>query len=199
MQKEDLKILVVEDDPIIAMDIKSLLRSEGFHLVGHAKDALRAYDMLQSRQPNFVVLDIHLGNGPSGIDVAEVIHDKYHIPYIFLTSFSDPITLEAAQEQGPYGYLVKPFQEKTLLTTISIAWSNFQRMNNTSKDDTPEIDVKLTEKEEVIFKELLKGSSYKQICQDIDMKMNTLKYHIKNIYSKFDVNGRAELIAMFVK
>ena len=194
--RTDLKILIIEDDPIIATDIKSLLRSEGFHVVGVAKNALRAYDLLKAANPNFAILDIYLGTGPGGIDVAEVIHDQYKIPYIFLTSFSDEETLTAAQEQGPYGYLVKPFQEKTLITTISIAWSNYQRLQQQNEINFTRFGVKLTEQEERICRLLCRGASYKQICEQLFISMNTLKFHVKNIYSKFDVAGRAELTAL---
>lgn len=199
MNKSDLRILIVEDDPIISIDIKSLLKSEGFLVVGVAKDGLRAYDLLSSLSPNFAILDIHLGTGPSGIDVAEVIHDKYHIPYIFLTSFSDSDTLAAAQEQGPYGYLVKPFQDSTLITTISIAWSNWQRLQKKAPIDLHKIGVEFTQQEGKICELLIKGFSYKQLCEELFISMNTLKYHIKNIYIKADVKGRSELTALIAQ
>lgn len=198
MEFSELRILIVEDDPIIATDIKSLLRKEGFQVVGHAKNAIRAYDLLVSTNPHFIIIDIHLGTGPSGIDVAEVIHNKYNLPYIFLTSFSDPNTLSAAQEQGPYGYLVKPFQEKTLLTTIAIAWSNHQRLVTKNEIDFDKLTVNLTNKEKEICQLLFSGDSYKQICQSLVISMNTLKFHVKNIYSKLGVTGRAELTHMFL-
>jgi DNA-binding NarL/FixJ family response regulator len=198
MESSELRILIIEDDPIIATDIKLLLRKEGFQVVGHAKNAIRAYDLLVSTNPNFIILDIHLGTGPSGIDVAEVIHNKYHLPYIFLTSFSDPDTLTAAQEQGPYGYLVKPFQEKTLLTTIAIAWSNHQRLATKNEINFDKLKVHLTNQEKAICQLLFIGDSYKQICGTLAITMNTLKFHVKNIYSKLGVTGRAELTRKFL-
>ncbi len=87
MNLEDLKILIVEDEPIISLDMKSLLQYENISVVGIAKTASRALDLLHNFSPNFAILDIHLGSGGSGIDVAEVIHKKYNIPYIFLTSY----------------------------------------------------------------------------------------------------------------
>lgn len=198
MKPSELRILIVEDDPIIATDIKSLLRKEGFQVVGHAKNAIRAYDLLVSTSPNFIILDIYLGTGPSGIEVAEVIHNKYNLPYIFLTSFSDSGTLAAAQEQGPYGYLVKPFQEKTLLTTILIAWCNHQRLATKNKLNFDKLTINLTPKEKEICQLLFSGDSYKQICETLVITMNTLKFHVKNIYSKLGVTGRAELINIFL-
>ncbi len=196
MDRGALKILIVEDDPIIATDIKSLLKHEGFGVVGVAKNALRALDLLHSAKPNFAILDVHLGKGQSGIDIAEIIHDKYHIPYIFLTSFSDNETLAAAQEQSPYGYLVKPFQDRTLITTIATAWLNYKKTLKSDEPDFTAHNVALTEQEQVICTHLYRGESYKQICAARYISMNTLKYHVKNIYSKFKVAGRAELTAL---
>ena len=126
------KILIVEDDPIIAHDLSILLQKRGFQVISVAHKADKAIDQLSKGNIDLAILDIHLGPGDSGIDVARIIKTKFKIPYIFLTSFSDTETLQAAQEQGPYGYLVKPFQEQTLYTTISIALSNFEKQNETS-------------------------------------------------------------------
>lgn len=198
MESSELRILIVEDDPIIATDIKLLLRKEGLQVVSHAKNAIRAYDLLISTSPNFIILDIHLGTGPTGIDVAEVIQNKYNLPYIFLTSFSDTDTLSAAQEQGPYGYLVKPFQEKTLLTTIAIAWSNYQRLATKNEINFDKLEANLTTQEKAICQLLFSGDSYKQICETLTISINTLKFHVKNIYSKLGVTGRAELTHKFL-
>lgn len=196
MDRSGLNILIVEDEAVIATDIKSLLVSEGFNVIGTAKNATKAYDMLSTKDINFCILDIHLGTGPSGIDIAEVLHNKYQIPYLFLTSFSDEKTLEAAQEQAPYGYLVKPFQDQSLISTISIAWSNWKRSVQKSINSEILNKVSLTDQEKVITSLLAQGYSYKAMCEKLFISMNTLKYHAKNIYSKFDVKGRSELTAL---
>jgi DNA-binding NarL/FixJ family response regulator len=175
------------------MDLKSLLNYEGFQIVGIARSAHRALDLLAIRDPNFVILDIRLGTGPSGIEVAEIIHEKHHIPYVFLTSFSDPDTLQAAQEKGPFGYIVKPFQDKTLITTITTAWYTFQRIHQQDTAGRIKKLEGLTDQERNICQLLLDGLSYKQICASCHISMNTLKFHVKNIYQKMDVASRAEL------
>lgn len=196
MSLSDLKILIVEDDPIISLDIKSLLISENITVVGIAKSSSRALDMIHNLQPNFIILDIHLGTGDSGIDVAEVIHKDYDLPYIFLTSFSDSDTVMLAQEQSPYGYLVKPFQDKSLLTTIMTAWLNYSKMKSSKAIDWKSIAPELTKQEVKICQELIKGYSYQQICDQLFISINTLRYHVKNIYAKMDVKGRSELAAL---
>ena len=193
MDRSELEILIVEDDPVINTDIKSLLKHEGFTIAGIASRGSKALDLLAIRKPNFAILDIHLGSGMSGIEVAEVIHEKYHIPYIFLTSFSDDDTMTAAQEQGPYGYLVKPFQDRTLISTITTAWHHHQRLTNQKKNDIQIHLGVLTPQEQTVCKELIKGSSYKQICETLFISSNTLKYHVKNIYTKMEVSSRSEL------
>lgn len=196
---KDIKILIVEDNPIIAADLESYLESEGFGISAIVHNASDAYDALLNKEVNFAMLDIHLGSGPSGLDIANVIHTKYHLPYIFLSSFDDNATIEEAQKHAPYGYLVKPFQERTVLSTIKMAKANFDRMNNVSSKmgpaSFPSFDC-LSKQEKAITTELLKGKSYKQISSDLFISINTVKFHAKNIYLKLDIDGRAELASL---
>lgn len=191
--KSNVSVLVVEDDVIIAHDISLLLKRAGYKIAAVCHNASKALDKLSKGGIDFALLDIHLGSGDSGIDIAEKIHTIYKIPYIFLTSFSDELTLQAAREQGPYGYLVKPFQEPTLLSTISIALSNHQMQSKDLNFTNLEID--LTDKERTLCRELYKGHSYNQIAETMHVSINTVRYHVKNLYLKFDVNSRAGLVA----
>ncbi len=193
--KDNLKILIVEDDPIIAKDISSLLKSEDFSIAGVAHDGLTAIDMLENRKPDLVMLDIYLGTGISGIDVAEVIQQNYQIPFIFLTSFSDKETLEAAKQHAPYGYLVKPFQDRTLLTTIAMALSNFERQQNAATNNVSKYISHLTTQEKKYIQILLTGKSNKEIAAMLSISVNTVKFHLKNIFIKMDVSSRAELMS----
>ncbi len=114
MSDSNLNILIVEDDPIIAEDLNSLLQESGYTVAAVAHDVETALEDLNKIHIDFAILDIHLGEGETGIDIAEAIHTNYNIPYIFLTSFYDDTTLSAAKQFSPYGYLVKPFQDRTL-------------------------------------------------------------------------------------
>ncbi len=197
MIAKETRVLIVEDDAIIAEDINGLLKSEGFTIVGVAHKGADAIDMLKNREPNFALLDIHLQGSLSGIDVAEVIHNNYNFPYIFLSSYDDEKTLGEAQQHSPYGYLVKPFQDRTLLTSIKVAISNFNNYNRTKELSKEHIEqafgTAITEQEYLVITNLLDGKSYKQIASDNFISMNTVKYHVKNIYNKFNLTGRSEL------
>ena len=199
MEIKGKKILIVEDNPIIAADLESFLSSEGLDVVAVAHEASHALDHLNKPDIEFAILDIHLGTGPSGLDIAEVIHEKYHLPYIFLTSFDDEATLAEAQRHAPYGYLVKPFQERTILATIKMALLNFEKSKNqldSSRDHIDSISTSpLTEQEHTVLKKLLEAKSYKQIAASCFISINTVKFHAKNIYAKLDVSSRIELIS----
>jgi len=99
-------ILIVEDEPIIAKDIQSYIVNLNYNVIGKM-----ALDILHARQVDLVLLDIHIGGSRDGIDIAEIINEKYDIPFIYLTSFSDETTLDRAKTTKPYGYIVKPFDD----------------------------------------------------------------------------------------
>jgi DNA-binding NarL/FixJ family response regulator len=197
MDSQKTKILIVEDDGIIAEDLNSLLCEKGYSVIGVAHSGVEALDMLETRKPEFAVLDINLGSGMTGLDVAKVVHEKHGIPYIFLTSFDDDDTLVQAQNFGPYGYIVKPYQERTLLTTIKTAIANFRKSQTKStlcRDNLNDISIqKITNQEFKIIECLLEGLSYQQIAEKLFISVNTVKFHTKNIYIKLDIKGRAEL------
>jgi len=192
-----VKVLIIEDDPIIADYLSQLLSTEGFNVLGIAHTGERALDKISSLQPDLCICDIHLGAGMSGIDVAEVLTSKYQIPYIFLTSFDDDKTIEEAERHSPYGYIVKPFHDRTLLATIKIAWSNYKKQQSTdllSKADIErKLDISLTPQEYEILTKLINGESYKQIAEAQFLTTDSIKYHAGKIYKKLGISGRSEL------
>lgn len=191
------KVMILEDDGIISEDISSLLISQGYSIIGIAHEGTEALDMLANRKPDIALLDINLGSGMTGIEVAKVIHEKHKIPFIFLTSYDDEATLEAAQEYSPYGYIVKPFQDRTLLTTIKVALFNHQNIQEKKEIDQSALEAKtqtkFTNQEFSILKLLMEGLPYKAIGEELFISVNTVKHHIKNLYAKLNVKSRAEL------
>ncbi|MFT4565810.1 MAG: DNA-binding NarL/FixJ family response regulator, partial [Saprospiraceae bacterium] len=179
--QKQTNILIVEDDAIIAHDISLLLKKSGYKIAGVCHNATKALDKLSK----------------GGIDIAKKIHTTYKIPNIFLTSFSDEFTLNAAREQEPYGYLVKPFQEATLFSTISIALSNHRMQSQNVNFEN--LGIELTEKERSLCDQLYKGLSYQEIADTLSISINTIRYHLKTLYLKFDVNSRAELVGRILK
>ncbi len=124
------KILIVEDERIIALDLQRRLMRFGYPdpvITTNGLDALKAID---SNRPDIILMDIMLSSDFDGIETATIINEKYNIPLIFLTAYSDEKTVERAKKAEPYGYILKPFKEKELYTTIDIALYKF---NSTEK------------------------------------------------------------------
>src|SRR5688572_18727464 len=126
-----IKILVVEDESIVAKDIQNTLTKLGYEVPATASNAVSAFQKLEDIRPDLVFLDIKLKGDVDGIQIAEKIKNHYDIPVIFLTSFVDKITLDRAKVTEPYGYIVKPFNESDLQTTVEMALYKFEKDKET--------------------------------------------------------------------
>ena len=115
------KILIVEDEKIIALDLQRRLERFGYTVVGMASEGEAAVELARQAEPDIVLMDILLAGGMDGIEAAGIIHWQMGLPVIFLTAFADEKTLERAKEVEPYGYILKPLKERELYTTIDIA------------------------------------------------------------------------------
>ena len=116
-----IKILIVEDERIIAESIKLSVEKLNYSVCGIEAWGEKVNPAIEQLHPDLVLMDIRLRGEMSGVQAAEIIKDKYNIPVIFLTSYSDNKTIQDAKHAYPYGYLVKPFEERELYATIEIA------------------------------------------------------------------------------
>ncbi|MFP4205378.1 MAG: EAL domain-containing protein [Spirochaetaceae bacterium] len=119
MQNE--RILIVEDEKIISLDLQRRLEKFGYQVIGIAATGNDAVDHARTHHPDIILMDIMLGGDIDGIDAAEIVKQELEIPVVFLTAFADEDTLSRAKEAEPYGYVLKPFKERELYTTIDIA------------------------------------------------------------------------------
>jgi two-component system, LytTR family, response regulator LytT len=114
-------ILIVEDNLMIAEMAKQMLLELGYSVVGVAKNYAETNRYLeQSRPIDVAILDINLSDEKSGIDVGVLLRDKYKIPFVYLTSYTDPQTIKAAVSTAPSAYLIKPFSKSDLFASIEI-------------------------------------------------------------------------------
>ena len=118
MTKE--RILIVEDELIVARDIENCLTKLGYSVAGVAASGEEAVRKADALLPDLVLMDIVLKGKINGIAAAEEIN-TFNIPVIYLTSHADSDTLDRAKTTAPYGYIVKPFDERMLQSTIEIA------------------------------------------------------------------------------
>lgn len=120
------KILIVEDESIIAFKMKVLLEINGYEVVAIARNCVEALSLFMCSSPDLVLMDINLEGEIDGIMTAKQIGHKYNTPVIFVTAICTPDILERAKEVGPYSFLVKPYNDNELLANVAIALSRAQ-------------------------------------------------------------------------
>lgn len=119
--KKKIRVLIVEDEFITLDTLRDELEEIGYEISGDAMRADEALAILERGDTDIAILDIHLKGSQSGIWLGAQIRDKYKIPFIFLSAFSDRKTIAEAAETNPSSYLVKPFTQADLYTSIELA------------------------------------------------------------------------------
>ncbi len=118
------RILIVEDEQIVALDLKMRLEGMGYEVVGHAAMGEDSFEIAANNQPQLLLMDIKLAGNIDGIQTAELMRTFYNIPVIYITAFADTNTLERAKKTRPYGYIIKPFTDQELKSNIEMAFYN---------------------------------------------------------------------------
>ena len=122
-----VKILVVEDEILIADNICDTLEELGYEALEPAINYTEAIETIENEKPDLAILDIQLSGTKTGIDVAKEILDNYNFPFIFLTSNADLSTINEAKKVTPSAYLVKPFSKNELFSSIEVALYNYAK------------------------------------------------------------------------
>ena len=123
------KILIVEDETIVALDIKSAIKKLGFEVTDLVTNHDDAISSVKTKKPNMILMDINLENSKDGIQTAIDIQKIENIPIIYLTAFTDDATVQRAIQTNPIGYLIKPFKREELKTTISLGLYKLNQNN----------------------------------------------------------------------
>ena len=188
------KVLIVEDEAVIAQHLEDILSENGYTVIGVAHNLKKAISLIELKSPDFVCLDIMLSDGSSGIDVAKKIRTEYKIPFIYLTSYSDADTVKEVVATNPGGYLVKPFKDADIIPAIELAIANFAAG---SESDFPSLeminskfDFQFSKREYSIVLGIKDGKKNSEIATDNFISENTVKTHISRIYAKLDVKSK---------
>ncbi|MFW6343957.1 MAG: PAS domain S-box protein [Sediminispirochaetaceae bacterium] len=120
-QKESATILVVEDEQIVAFDIMDTLKKLGYSVLGPVDTGAEALEMVEKQSPDLVLLDVKIKGGMDGIETAEELRERYRVPFIFLSTFSDDATLSRAKKTQPSGFITKSSHKNDLHTTLEMA------------------------------------------------------------------------------
>ena len=137
-------IFVVEDENIIALDLKEILEKEDFSVITEFNSVEHVIELIKELNPVLVILDVNLKMDKDGIDIGNFLLDYEKIPYLFVTSYSDSITVNRIKATRPFGFIKKPFNEIDNITNVNIVINNYHYRN---------VDVNRKEKTDEIIKD----------------------------------------------
>ena len=162
------KILVVEDEAVIAMDIEDRLERMGYEVVGNATNGEQAIKLAERHRPDLALMDIHIRGDRDGIEVAAIVAERFDIPCVFLTAYSDEATIQRAIRTQANGYLLKPFQDREMRATIELALTKHNTSRQLAEYRTA-LEEKVAELEQALkdvrqLKELLPICAW---CKDV--------------------------------
>lgn len=206
------KVLIVEDELIIALDIKRILEKSDFSVTAIASNYNSALNNVRITRPDIILMDINLKNSKDGIEVTKKISETENIPVIYITAFADDETIKRAIETEPVGYLMKPFKEEDLKSNILLGLYKATKKEpqevsghfkiglgyyfDTSKNILlyKELPIKLTKKEMSLLKILIEArgelvsfkSLEEQIWPSSNISPSTLRTLIYRLRSRFD-------------
>lgn len=169
------KILIAEDESIIAKDIEKTLIKLGYLVAGSVRSGEELLEKYSNINPDLILMDINLKGKLSGIDVSREIKKSKEIPVIYLTALADSITLNDAKYTEPLGYIVKPFDEDTLRTSIEMGLYKFE-ISQKLRERTREL-----EEERIKSDKLLRDILPTEIVDEFKSKGNVTPRLYKNV------------------
>lgn len=128
-----LRILLVDDESIIRLDLREMLKEYGHEIVGEASDGQMAVELAPKLTPDLIIMDIKMP-GMDGLEAVRQINQHRRIPTIMLTAYSQPELVEQAVELGVFAFLVKPIKEHDLLPTIEVALARAEELRSLEKE-----------------------------------------------------------------
>lgn len=165
------KIIVVEDELIIAYDIKSILEQEDYEVIINIVDVEQAITAIEIENPDLVLIDVNLKSNKDGIRIGHYLLQKDTIPFVYITSNSDSATLDKIKDTRPYGFIVKPFKPIDIKSTVYLALNTFKHRK---------IDYVRSQEEEII--------------NDIPYRIKqTVAYINQHVVERIEINTLAEI------
>lgn len=129
-----IKILIVEDESIVALDIKRILTTLQYEVTNMASDYISAIKSVQENRPDIILMDVNLGKGKDGIQTVKEIQLNYDIPVIYITAYGDENTINRAVATNPMGYLLKPFKKDEIKSIILLTLYKLNQINDFNKN-----------------------------------------------------------------
>lgn len=188
-------ILIIEDELLIAKDLSFLLEDLGFKCLGIAKNYERAMFLFNTNNVHLILCDINIEGERDGIETVMELNKIKKIPIIYLSAYSDNELIERITDKSTYGYLVKPYNERSLEVAINMAINKFYKNDN--KEVNEDFLSNFTSREIEIIKLLAAGKSSLEIADILFISTQTVSKHRSNILKKAGCKSSTELIHQY--
>ena len=174
-----LKILIVEDERLIAEDIKHTLVHFNYKVIGIISEGEDALKKLEKLSPDLILMDIMLKGKLNGIEASTIINKKYDIPIIFVTAYADDKTIDQATSASPYGFILKPFNSKEIHAVIEMTMVKHKAK-------------KILEESSAKFESMFQGNPEPSVYIDNDFKIVDINPRLTEyfLYTKEEVKGK---------
>ncbi|MGD0782334.1 MAG: response regulator transcription factor [Candidatus Aminicenantales bacterium] len=201
------KILVVEDEVIIAESLRRSLESSGYDVPEICATAEAAIEAARTYAPDLVLMDIRLKGEKDGIYAARIVSEGFDVPVIFVTAYGDDAVLERAKRTRPAGYLLKPFRSDELKAAIETALYRHmieggfpQKTENADKPRRRKTKAApLTPREKEVLRLLARGMANKEISAALAVSSRTVESHRAHILAKLKLKSAAELVRYAIR
>ncbi len=123
-------IVIVEDEFIIADDLSATMQECGYTIAGIAENVDEFLELMEKHTVDLVLLDINLNQPVDGVQIAHIINSDFKLPFVFVTAFTDPPTIDRVKHTNPYGYITKPYNDIDLMITVELSLNKFKSREN---------------------------------------------------------------------
>lgn len=191
-----LNILLIEDEFIIMKDIKIILSENNFASVDGANNFESSLNLFSKNKYDLIISDINLNSDKDGIEIITELSEIREVPVVYLTAYSDTDIIERAEKTMPFAYLLKPYNNDQLKTTINLAILNFNKKTKAikeSRSNTLKLN-SLSHREKEVLVTLSSGKTSKEIAEILHISPFTVDQHKKNIKKKLNLSTVGELI-----
>ncbi|MFA4924189.1 MAG: ATP-binding protein [Ignavibacteriaceae bacterium] len=196
------KILVVEDESIVALHIRSSLKHLGYDIFDIVSSGEQALKVIEHAKPDLTLMDIQLNGSMDGIETAEILFKQHQIPVIYLTAFADESTIARAKSTEPYGYIIKPFEEKDLRGALEMALYK-NKIENKLRESEERYNSLFYQSLSLVFLHDFEGNfiDVNQVCVNLFgyQKDEILKMNISDVLSKERLAGAFKIIERLKK
>lgn len=191
-----LRILLIEDEFIIAKDIKIVLEKNEYAKVSLAKRKEDVLRLFRKQDFDLIISDVNLNLEVDGIEIVSELIKIKSVPVVYLTAYSDEEIISRAEKTSPFAYLLKPYNEQQLKITINLAVLNYSKMlkNIDIDEEKTKLLNLLTRREKEVLVVLSSGKISKEVAEVLNISVLTVEKHKQNIKAKLKLRTTVEMI-----